>query len=305
MNDSSSRIIPKKRGAASSASDGRPDKKPKPKVQAVNALLSKSPVRPVILLSRSATKEDLLEQREAAAVVCGCSSRAPPPARDPPPVVRRGSSRSASRAPVPIVRRMSGISEQCREALISGLEEASSSALLSGRAAQDKGSAASLHRRLLGLGLYSQEMESDGACQFRALAHQLLGNECHHSIVREIAVAHMQRHGEFFRLFFEGRAFESYVSKMAKPTTWGDELTLRAATEAFDCVAHVITSESSNWYLVYRAEACDDADVKEVLSRAGLRPPPRSKDVFLSYVSPIHYNAIAALEGDADGVGES
>ena len=111
----------------------------------------------------------------------------------------------------------------------------------------------------------------------------------------------MRRHGEFFRLFFEGRAFESYVSKMAKPTTWGDELTLRAATEAFDCVAHVITSESSNWYLVYRAEACADTDAREVLSRAGLSPPARRKDVFLSYVSPIHYNAVAALGVDGAG----
>lgn len=143
-------------------------------------------------------------------------------------------------------------------------------------------------------------MVSDGACQFRALAHQLLGNEHHHAVVRQVAVAHMRRHAEFFSLYFEGRGFENYTSKMAKPTTWGDELTLRAVTEAFDCVAHVITSESANWYLVYRAEAGAwvgaDADVETVLSHAGLRPPPRGKDVILSYISPIHYNAVAALE---------
>lgn len=162
------------------------------------------------------------------------------------------------------------------------------------------GSKASLHRRLLSFGLSPQEMVSDGACQFRALAHQLFGDESHHAVVRRIVVAHMQRHAKFFGLYFDGRGgFEGYMSKMAKPTTWGDELTLRAATEAFDCVAHVITSESANWYLVYRAEAGawagDDANAQAVLTQAGLRPPPRAKDILLSYISPIHYNAVAAL----------
>ena len=84
---------------------------------------------------------------------------------------------------------------------------------------------------------------------------------------------------------------------------------MRACTvcvlQAFDCVGHVITSEACNWYLVYRAEAGawaadDGAEVEAVLIQAGLELPQRGKDVFLSYVSPIHYNAVSALGAAAD-----
>ena len=138
-------------------------------------------------------------------------------------------------------------------------------------------------------------MEADGACQFRALAYQLLGEQSHHAVVRQVVIAHMRRHEAFFCIYFEAAGeFEVYLRKMAKPTTWGDELTLRAAAEAFGCVAHVITSEAANWYLVYKSEEGDDsADVEAILPRARLAPPPRGKDVMLAYVSPIHYNAVA------------
>ena len=67
------------------------------------------------------------------------------------------------------------------------------------------------------------------------------------------------------------------MAGMQTDRTWGDELTLRAAADAFGCVVHVITSTTENWHLVYQPEKP--------------REPPKS--LFLTYVSPVHYNTIS------------
>ena len=52
---------------------------------------------------------------------------------------------------------------------------------------------------------------------------------------------------------------------MSKDRHWGDELTLRAAVEAYSCIAHIISSEEQNWYLVYTPES-------KMTSRCWYRP---------------------------------
>ena len=64
--------------------------------------------------------------------------------------------------------------------------------------------------------------------------------------------------------------------------------------QAFGCVAHVITSEPANWYLVYRPEDAAQIAVRPEWVPKGLAAPPLGKEIFVSYISPIHYNAIRA-----------
>ncbi|KAJ1444589.1 hypothetical protein M885DRAFT_552551 [Pelagophyceae sp. CCMP2097] len=160
-----------------------------------------------------------------------------------------------------------------------------------------------LEARLRDLGLGSHIMDGDGNCQFRSLAFNFFGSQRHHLFVRQAAVEHMRLHADFFGMFFDGQPeLDRYLEGMSRPRTWGDELTLRASVEAYGCVAHLVTSEPANWYLVYQADV-DPVDASASNAAAasaavqptpppGLRNPPRSKDVFLSYVSPIHYNAV-------------
>eukprot|EP00419_Tripos_fusus_P059014 CAMPEP_0172929864 /NCGR_PEP_ID=MMETSP1075-20121228/218702_1 /TAXON_ID=2916 /ORGANISM="Ceratium fusus, Strain PA161109" /LENGTH=224 /DNA_ID=CAMNT_0013791169 /DNA_START=78 /DNA_END=752 /DNA_ORIENTATION=- len=108
-----------------------------------------------------------------------------------------------------------------------------------------------LRERLDKFGLCMKEMKGDGNCQFRSLAFNLLGHQDHHAMTRKAAVAHMRKHADFFGCMFEDSAeFNAYLRDMARARTWGDELTLRAIVEAYNCEAHLITSEPSNWYLV-------------------------------------------------------
>ncbi|KAH8061671.1 thiol-dependent ubiquitin-specific protease [Aureococcus anophagefferens] len=148
--------------------------------------------------------------------------------------------------------------------------------------------------RLGTLNLSQHMMQGDGNCQFRAFAFNLFGTQSHHLVVRRAACEQMAAHVEYFAAFFADEAeFRDYLRGMARDRTWGDELTLRAVVEAYGCVAHVLTSEARNWYLVYTPESTD-VDLAASSVPENYQAPPQGKEVFLSYVSPVHYNAVVA-----------
>merc|ERR1711908_184830 len=128
-------------------------------------------------------------------------------------------------------------------------------------------------------------MEDDGNCQFRALAHELHGEQSHHLAVRAKVTAHLRAHSDEYSFFVGDDAdWQQYLSDMAQNRTWGDKLTLRAASEVYGCMVHVVTTERDNWLLRYGEAASADAK-------------PRQRHVFLAYVAPIHYNVIEPLAG--------
>jgi len=135
-----------------------------------------------------------------------------------------------------------------------------------------------LRHRLEQMGLEQVTMGDDGNCQFRALSWQLYGTQNLHGNVRERVVRWIREHADAFMPYFDGKEdFQDYLAQMAKKRTWGDELTLRAATDCFNRKVHVITTEERNWYLSY--------------------VPLEGKEghqghVFLTYISPIHYNTV-------------
>ena len=100
-------------------------------------------------------------------------------------------------------------------------------------------------------------------------------------------LAHMRAAADYFGIFFEtATEFDDYLADMGRSRTWGDELTLRAAVEAFGCVAHVVTSEPANWYLVYTPEAPAPEEVCALVGQAcrssKLPQPPSGKEVFIN-----------------------
>ena len=134
--------------------------------------------------------------------------------------------------------------------------------------------------RLARLGLSSVLMMDDGNCQFRALSHQLFGDQSFHKEVRAEVVAWMKTHAASFAPFVGGRSdFYRYVADMGKNRCWGDELTLRAACDAFRCVLFIVQSTKTNWLLVY------EPGRNARRSRAEDRDAHR-KTVFLSYIAP-------------------
>jgi len=74
-----------------------------------------------------------------------------------------------------------------------------------------------------------------------------------------------------------------YLQRMSTTKTWGDELTLRAACDAYGVEIHLITTEQEHWHILYQPAGPQS-------------PTPRH--VFLAYISPIHYNTVQI---DSDG----
>eukprot|EP00241_Pyramimonas_parkeae_P012305 CAMPEP_0114254480 /NCGR_PEP_ID=MMETSP0058-20121206/17000_1 /TAXON_ID=36894 /ORGANISM="Pyramimonas parkeae, CCMP726" /LENGTH=290 /DNA_ID=CAMNT_0001368699 /DNA_START=582 /DNA_END=1454 /DNA_ORIENTATION=- len=134
----------------------------------------------------------------------------------------------------------------------------------------------SLGCRLSSLKLKMEVMMDDGNCQFRSCAFHLYGHQKHHQVVRDKAVRYMRDNSQMFKLYFATeKDWEQYIANMSMNRTWGDELTLRAVTDSFGTVVHVVQSTEENWYLVY------EPDIKQT-----------HKQVFLTYLSPVHYNAL-------------
>lgn len=133
-----------------------------------------------------------------------------------------------------------------------------------------------LDGRLGKMGMRRVSMEGDGNCQFRAIAHNVYKDQNRHEEIRDSAMAWIDSNRDDFSIYFEDdNAFAKWVKEMKRSRTWGDELTLRAACDALGLKIHVVQSTANNWYLLYEPGAAKG-----------------KKEIFVSYISPVHYDAI-------------
>eukprot|EP00923_Selenidium_pygospionis_P034117 GHVN01059617.1.p2 GENE.GHVN01059617.1~~GHVN01059617.1.p2 ORF type:complete len:154 (-),score=14.38 GHVN01059617.1:602-1063(-) len=130
---------------------------------------------------------------------------------------------------------------------------------------------------------------ADGNCQFRSASFNLFGTQSHHQYVRQKVVAHILRNSANYSLFFEGNEFDTYIDEMSQTRTWGDELTIRAIADYFECVIHIFTTTPTNYYLRYDPELED-----------GKANPSPVRHLFFTYISPIHYNSFRMQRSTGD-----
>ncbi|ORC89869.1 uncharacterized protein TM35_000101370 [Trypanosoma theileri] len=110
-----------------------------------------------------------------------------------------------------------------------------------------------LQQRLDELKLVEHRVKDDGNCQFRAIAQQLLGSEEYHELVRAHIVTYMKSVRERFDCYFPNKEeADNYYKGLLRQGSWGDELTLRAASDSLFINIHVLSSEQQNFYITYR-----------------------------------------------------
>ena len=135
-----------------------------------------------------------------------------------------------------------------------------------------------LDLRLERLGLGRARVLGDGNCLFRSFAYEAWGDESLHATCRRVACYSIWDRRDEFKVYFDGdRAFERYLRDMRRDRSWGDELVIKALSDALDVNVHLVSSEESHYYIVY-------AD------------PKRTRHVFLSYLSPVHYDVLELPE---------
>ena len=159
-------------------------------------------------------------------------------------------------------------------------------------------------RRLSILGLTMVVVRDDGDCMFSSLAHQLGGTKAADTAagVRQRIVQHMMtgsssgaRSAETspYRVYFETKAeWEEYINKMSMAGGWGDAICLRAAAAVYNAYIHVLSSETENYYIVFRPPEASSVKEEEEHNRYS----SSSLHLFLAYISPIHYNSLCYFQ---------
>ena len=72
----------------------------------------------------------------------------------------------------------------------------------------------------------------DGNCLFRALSHQVFGDQMYHTQMRAALVTQMSNNLEKYQPFYIGRnPFHQHVSSMCKDGIWGTQLEIQAAAD--------------------------------------------------------------------------
>jgi hypothetical protein len=142
-----------------------------------------------------------------------------------------------------------------------------------------------LDARLAALRLRRARVPGDGNCLFRALAAALFNDHTHHAEIRAAVAAQLCSPAgvaAFSPLFPDEDAYLLYADDMATNATWGDELALAAAAEAFGMHVTVIQDTPQHWLVAY----------------APSNPQPqggtaqRTRRAFVAYTAPVHYDAI-------------
>ena len=160
------------------------------------------------------------------------------------------------------------------------------------RAMQQRGAptpAAQLDARLASLRLRRARVDGDGNCLFRALAAAIFGDQARHAAVRAAVAAQLRSAAgaaAFAPLFAEPAAYALYCADMAADGTWGDELGLAAAAEAFCVEVHVIQDTEQHWHVAYAPSLHRQAD-------------GRTRRAFVAYTAPVHYDSIVPADDDA------
>lgn len=75
----------------------------------------------------------------------------------------------------------------------------------------------------------------DGNCLFRAVAHQVYGDDGLHGLVRDRCMDYMEVNASFFSLFVEGgmESFGEYISTKRELGCWGDDPEIQAICELY------------------------------------------------------------------------
>jgi len=98
------------------------------------------------------------------------------------------------------------------------------------------------------VGLKLVEMKPDGNCLFRAVAHQVVGDQKQHAAFRAEAVNYMRNNKEqiFGGIIVGDKARDDHCNEMEKDGTWGDHHALSAMARLFELNVRIHRADSGS-----------------------------------------------------------
>jgi hypothetical protein len=161
-----------------------------------------------------------------------------------------------------------------------------------------------LDKRLELYGLKEFIVNGDGNCQFRAISDQLYGDQSHHASVRAVVIGQMRARPDRYAAFVESPSdenqndtttelanYHAYLRNMSKPGSWGDHVTLQAASDAFGLPFCVITSYRDNFVLEIQPEKR-----KHHQRVNNNNNEEEEKVLWISFWSEVHYNSLYPID---------
>eukprot|EP01033_Poteriospumella_lacustris_P005692 gene5692-4075_t len=110
----------------------------------------------------------------------------------------------------------------------------------------------------------------DGNCLFRAVAHQIYGDESLHSVVRAKCMEYMEAEVDFFAQFVVGgqETFALYLDAKRRDGCWGDDPEIEAICE------FIVADDHTLALLRYKPGDLEDARIRQALRMQAERQPP-------------------------------
>eukprot|EP01124_Arcella_intermedia_P009567 TRINITY_DN16245_c0_g1_i2.p1 TRINITY_DN16245_c0_g1~~TRINITY_DN16245_c0_g1_i2.p1 ORF type:complete len:264 (+),score=65.58 TRINITY_DN16245_c0_g1_i2:33-824(+) len=133
-------------------------------------------------------------------------------------------------------------------------------------------------------GLKITKTEEDGNCLFRAVAHQVYGDEEMHDVVRKNCMDYMDKERNHFSQFVV-EDFTEYIKRKRQDTVYGNHLELQAIAELYNRPILIYTTSEEPLNLFQDEYQTDN-------------PPMR-----LSYHYGNHYNSVWDPNNSTFGVG--
>ena len=96
-------------------------------------------------------------------------------------------------------------------------------------------------------GLRTVEVEGDGNCFFRVIAHQMYGDSSLHQVVRARAVEQVVNNIQMFIGFIEKKKIDDFVDSLSTNREWADNLAVQAVTDAYGVTLEVINSDQQRY----------------------------------------------------------
>ena len=77
------------------------------------------------------------------------------------------------------------------------------------------------------------QISTDGNCLFRAMSHQLYGNQEFHHIIRRRCCDYIELERHFFEPYVNDEHFEDYLVRIRSDRIWGGNIELIAFSEIY------------------------------------------------------------------------